>query len=152
MPRPRIRTAMLALAVAAELPLVFYALQPKLSVQVGDPLQPLNILSAPVILTNAGILPIYDISVSCTGPGTIIDSDGETVFPAVSRLNGTKRIKSLGIGRTIATNDVCKSPKNEHPMQLEAVVRIAFEPLFMHMQHEAIRVSIASLLSQKFVN
>jgi len=78
--------------------------------------------------------------------------DGETVFPAVSRLNGTKRIKSLGIGRTIATNDVCKSPKNEHPMQLEAVVRIAFEPLFMHMQHEAIRVSIASLLSQKFVN
>src|SRR5580693_8268332 len=60
----KICTALFVLSVVAEL-LVVYVRQPKVSVRMGDPLQPSNILSSPAILSNTGMLPIYDVSVSC---------------------------------------------------------------------------------------
>jgi hypothetical protein len=121
--------------------LVLCALQPNISMRMGDPAQPTNILSSPAILSNTGIFPIYDISVSCTGPGTIIETGGKTVFPAVSRLNGTTQIKRLGAGQAIAARDICKSPTIEHPKRVNAVIRVGFKPLLLYPQSREFRIA-----------
>jgi hypothetical protein len=129
--------------------LISHALQPQISIQLGDPLQPSNILSSPVILLNHGIFPIYDISVTCTGPGKIIETDSMTVFPAVSRLHGTTEIKRLDGGRVVVAFDVCRAPKMDHPLQVEAVVRVSFKSRFVPVTHRDFSVaSIANIAGE----
>jgi hypothetical protein len=73
------RAALIAATVVVELIsssfLVSHAaLQPQISILLGDPLQPSNILSSPVTLFNHGKLPIYDAITSSKWPKTTADS------------------------------------------------------------------------------
>jgi hypothetical protein len=127
-------------AVVLELAFTSHVFQPRVSMLMGDPFLPSNVLSSPLIVLNNGILPIYDISVSCTGPGTIIEADGRSVFSAISRLHGITQIKQLDGGKAAVAADVCMEPHSQHPTHVEAVVRIDFKPSLLPRAHTAFRV------------
>ena len=102
---------------------------------MGNSIDPANVLSSPAILSNDGVFTIYDVSVSCTGPGTILEHDGNTVFPAVSLLHGVSTVSKIGRGEKVAINGICQIPGMLHPISVEAVVRVDFRPLFLPRDH-----------------
>lgn len=134
------RTAGVALAVAAELTLALYVLNPRLALRVGNPTDPSDISSSPAILSNYGTLPIYDISITCMGPGMITEGNGRTVFPAASRVHLVNGIPRLNSGQTLYAPDVCRYPPIGHPINVEAVVRVDFKPLLLPRDHREFRI------------
>ena len=134
------RAGVLLVLAAGELLFLFNVLSPHLWLRIGDPRQPSNLLSSPAILSNSGLLPIYDITISCTGPGTILETDGKRIFPARSHLHGITLVKRLSRGQSVVASDICEIPDIDHPTHVEAVLRIAFKPLLLPIGHSEIRV------------
>ena len=147
-PRSAIWFGGIAMVLIMEFASLLEAVRPRLSLHLGAPVDRSNILSAPAILSNDGIFSISDVSVTCTGPGTITETEGTMTFPAISRLHVTAGIAKVGGRQHIVVPDVCRYRTIQHPLSAEVVVRIDFKPSFLPRDHREFHIKSTGALER----
>ena len=122
--------------------LLFCATHPKISLQMGAPTDRANVLSSPAILSNDGLFPIFDVSMTCTGPGMVVGEKAVMNFPGVSTLNRVAGVATrLEGGRYVRVSNICMNHAVERSKKLDAQIRVDFKPLFLPQSYQEFRVT-----------
>ena len=126
----RMWEAVAAVGVLATIIACAYQFRPRVTLSIGERLDPDDALSAQIIIANDGLLPLYDVQLDCIS-GTVKYTNGGslTVQSGGSLHNEGNEARRIGPGQKFATPFLCHTPLGRSPASFDIVATVSFRLL-----------------------
>jgi hypothetical protein len=133
--------AVAAVGVLATIIACAYQFRPRVTLSIGERLDPEDALSAQVIIANDGLLPLYDVQLDCAD-GTVKYTNGGslTMQSGGSIHNEGNEAPRVGPGQKFATALFCHTPLGRTPASFDIVARVSFRPPLLWRGHADFRI------------
>lgn len=126
----RLWQGLVSLAVILTILGFAYQMRPIVTLSIGERLDPGNPLSNQLIISNDGILSIYDVSINCTD-GRVAYSSGRSIIIAdgASIFRRGDEVSRIDSGQKFTTAFVCYTPElGQDPSAFNFAVSVSYRP------------------------